>query len=315
MKRIPGGTPVRAALVVLTAVVGLSAAFPLPTRPSTPLPVRQMERLGRGLVAIHPEAGSVFLSWRLFGTDPDGIAFNVYRRSGDAEAVKLNRDPLTRGTCFTDTTADLSKPTAYFVRPIIDGKEQAPSAPFKFPANPPVRAYLSIPLKTLPGHTPNDAAVGDLDGDGEYEIVLKQEMRPRDNSQRGATGETKLEAYKVDGTFLWRINLGRNVREGAHYTPFLVYDLDGDGRAEVACRTADGTVDGTGKALGDPDADHRNAAGYVLEGPEFLTVFEGTTGRALASADYVPARGRVSDWGDDYGNRVDRFLGAVAYLD
>ena len=144
--------------------------------------------------------------------------------------MKLNDKPLTRATCFTDTTADLSKPTAYFVRPVVDGKEQEPNAPFRLPADPPVRGYLSIPLKTLPGHTPNDAAVGDLDGDGEYEIVLKQEQRPRDNSQRGTTGETKLEAYRLDGAFLWRINLGKNVREGAHYTQFLVYDLDGDGR-------------------------------------------------------------------------------------
>jgi rhamnogalacturonan endolyase len=306
---------VRSALLVSIALAGLAAAFPLPTRPTAPLPVRQMEHLGRGLVAIHPEDGKVFLSWRLFGTDPAGIAFNIYRRSAGAAAVKLNDKPLTRATCFTDTTADLSKPTAYFVRPVVDGKEQEPSAPFRLPADPPVRAYLSIPLKTLPGHTPNDAAVGDLDGDGEYEIVLKQEQRPRDNSQRGTTGETKLEAYKLDGAFLWRINLGKNIREGAHYTQFLVYDLDGDGKAEVICKTADGTVDGVGTVIGDPKADHRNPDGYVLDGPEYLTVFEGATGKALATVDYLPPRGKVEDWGDRYGNRVDRFLACVAYLD
>jgi rhamnogalacturonan endolyase len=145
--------------------------------------------------------------------------------------------------------------------------------------------------------------------------VVKQEQRPRDNSRRGATGETKLEAYTLAGDFLWRINLGKNIREGAHYTPFLVYDFDGDGRAEVACKTADGTIDGTGAAIGDPQADHRNADGYVLTGPEFLTVFDGRTGKALATADYAPPRGRVEDWGDKYGNRVDRFLAGVAYLD
>ena len=124
-----------------------------------------------------------------------------------------------------------------------------------------------------------------------------------------------LEAYRLDGTRLWRIDLGRNIREGAHYTQFIVYDLDGDGRAEVACKTADGTVDGTGKVIGDPRADHRNAAGYVLAGPEFLTIFDGRTGAALATTEYFPPRGRVADWGDDYGNRVDRFLACVAYLD
>jgi rhamnogalacturonan endolyase len=157
--------------------------------------------------------------------------------------------------------------------------------------------------------------VGDLDGDGQYEIVVKQEQRPRDNSQKGATGETKLEAYKLDGTFLWRINLGRNIREGAHYTQFLVYDLDGDGTAEMMCKTADGTVDGAGVVIGDKDADHRNKDGYILDGPEFLTVFDGRTGKALATVDYLPPRGRVADWGDNYGNRVDRFLAGVAYLD
>ena len=308
----------RSSFLLIAGLVGLAVAFPFPNRPSTParpLPTRQMERLGRGLVAIHPEGGKVFLSWRLLGTDPDGIAFHVYRRTGEAEPARLTDKPLAKATCFTDTAADLSKPTAYFVRPVLDGKELDPSAAFKLPADPPVRAYLSIPLKTLPGHTPNDAAVGDLDGDGEYEIVVKQEERPRDNSQRGTTGETKLEAYKLDGTFLWRINLGKNIREGAHYTQFLVYDLDGDGKAEVICKTADGTVDGVGTVIGDPTADHRNADGYVLEGPEYLTVFEGSTGKALATVDYLPPRGKVEDWGDKYGNRVDRFLACVAYLD
>jgi rhamnogalacturonan endolyase len=275
---------------------------------------RQMERLGRGVVAIHQGEGKVFIGWRLLGTEPDGIAFNVYRATG-GEATRLNPQPITGATHFVDMTAKLDQDVFYFVRAIMDGREQPPSAAFKLPANAPVRAYLSVPLKTLPGHTPGDASVGDLDGDGEYEIVVKQEMRPRDNSQRGTTGQTKLEAYKFDGSFLWRIDLGKNIREGAHYTQFLVYDFDGDGRAEIACKTADGTVDGTGKVIGDASADHRNADGYVLDGPEFLTIFEGATGKALATVDYVPPRGSVAAWGDSYGNRVDRFLACVAYLD
>ncbi len=252
---------------------------------------------------------------RLLGTDPDDIAFNLYRVRGEEPPVKLNKEYIIKSTHYIDNNADWSKPVAYFVRPVRNGEEGEASASFRLPADAPARPYLSIPLRTLPGHTPNDASVGDLDGDGEYEIVLKQEMRPRDNSQRGTTGATKLEAYKLDGTFLWRINLGQNIREGAHYTQFLVYDFDGDGKAEVMCKTADGTVDGTGKVIGDANADYRNADGYVLQGPEYLTVFEGATGRALATVDYVPPRGKVSDWGDTYGNRVDRFLACVAYLD
>jgi len=291
---------------------------------------RQMERLGRGTVAVRHDATTVYIGWRLLGTDPDEIAFNVYRATDGGPPVKLNARPIADSMNFVDRSAVIEKTHGYFVEPAGDGgrargegkdrpqdstRTRAPSPLATVAANAPPRPYLSIPLKTLPGHTPNDVSVGDLDGDGEYEIVLKQEMQPRDNSQRGTTGETKLEAYRLDGTLLWRINLGKNIREGAHYTPFLAYDLDGDGKAEIVCRTADGTVDGAGKILGDPQADHRNAAGYVLSGPEYLTVFEGATGKALATVDYLPSRGRVADWGDDYGNRVDRFLACVAYVD
>jgi rhamnogalacturonan endolyase len=275
---------------------------------------RQRERLGRGVVAVRQPDGSVFVGWRLLGTDPDETAFNVYRTTGDNAPVRLNVTSLS-ATHFVDTSPSADQPVSYFVRPVIDGPEQESSQPFVLAANTPPGPYLSIPLQTPAGCTPNDASVGDLDGDGEYEIVLKQEMRPRDNSRAGETGQTKLEAYRLDGTLLWRIDLGRNMREGAHYTPFIVYDLDGDGRAEVACKTADGTVDGSGETIGDMDVNHRNDRGYILMGPEFLTVFEGLTGAALATVDYVPPRGNVAAWGDDYGNRVDRFLACVAYLD
>ena len=188
-----------------------------------------------------------------------------------------------------------------------------------------VQAYISIPLQTPEDCTPNDASVGDLDGDGEYEIVLHQSPRGHDNSQSGTTGEPIFEAYKLDGTFMWRINLGKNIREGAHYTQFMVYDLDGDGKAEFACKTADGTIDGKGQVIGDANADYRNSRGYILEGLEFLTIFDGLTGAALVTTDYIPPRHsetlnptpqQIKDiWGDDYGNRVDRFLACIAYLD
>ena len=276
---------------------------------------RQMEALGRGVVAIPEDGGKVFVGWRLLGTDPDDIAFNVYRSTGGRAPVKLNPEPLKNATNFIDSGANSKEALAYFVRPVGDGREWEASAPFRLRAGSPARPYISVALQTLPGHTPNDASVGDLDGDGEYEIVLKQEMKGRDNSQAGMTGETKLEAYALDGRLLWRINLGKNIREGAHYTQFVVYDLDCDGKAEVVCKTADGTVDGQGTPIGDAAADHRNGSGFILEGPEFLTVFEGATGKALATTGYIPPRGRAADWGDDRGNRVDRFLAAVAYLD
>jgi len=294
-----------AMLICLAAPAGAPAAAP----------PRQMELLGRGVVVVVRDSGGALVSWRFLGTDPSDIAFNVYRASGDKPPVKLNSSPLTGATCFEDAGFDLSRGASWFVRPVVGGVEQPASAAFSLPAGAAPRPFISIPLRTPEGYQPNDASVGDLDGDGEYEIVLHQARDGRDNSQPGITGQPILQAYRLDGTFLWQIDLGRNIREGAHYTQFLVYDFDGDGRAEVMCKTADGTVDGTGRVIGDAGADHRNARGYVLAGPEYLTVFEGATGRALATVDYLPPRGRVRDWGDDYGNRVDRFLACVAYLD
>ncbi len=200
----------------ITALFSLVVASPRGW-PQTDAPPkkRMMEHLGRGLVAVPEGSGKVFVSWRFLGTDPEGIAFNVYRQTRNGPAAKLNGDPITRATHFVDTSADLSQPLAYFVRPVREGLEGEPSASLALPAGAPVRPYLTIPLKTPEGYTANDAAVGDLDGDGEYEIVVKLEMRPFDNSQRGVCpGTTKLDAYRLDGRFLWRIDLGKNIREG-----------------------------------------------------------------------------------------------------
>jgi len=265
---------------------------------------RQMEKLGRGVVAIEQDDGKVYVGWRMLGTDPDDIAFNVYRNN-----TRVNNQPITESTNLVDS--DGSVDAMYTVHAIINGSEGEPSAPARVWG----QNYISIGLQTPDGCTPNDASVGDLDGDGEYEIVLHQAPRGRDNARSGVTGQPIFEAYKLDGTFMWRINLGKNIREGAHYTQFMVYDLDGDGKAEFACKTADGTVDGKGNAIGDADADYRNSRGYILEGPEFLTIFDGQTGAEIVTTDYIPPRGNVSDWGDDYGNRVDRFLACIAYLD
>ncbi len=306
--------------------------------------LRQMENLSRGVVAVNQGDGKIFVGWRMFGTDADNIAFNLYRAAGGGKAVKLNEKPIADVTNFVDEKADLTKSNAYFVRPVLNKKEQEASAKFILPANSTARQYLSIPLQTPENYTPNDASVGDLDGDGEYEIVLHQAGRGRDNSQAGMTDAPILQAYKMNGTLLWTINLGKNIREGAHYTQFIVYDLDGDGKAEIACKTADGTVDGKGKIIGDAKADwrapegtfvdvkkpdggdtHQNITGKILSGPEFLTIFDGQTGAELATTKYIPARHPTKEnptgeelnaiWGDGYGNRADRFLAGVAYLD
>ena len=219
--------------------------------------------------------------------------------------------PLTGATSYTDAGAAAG--STYTVRPVVGGVEQAALGPARALAT----SFLDVPISVPSGgYTANDASVGDLDGDGDYEIVLKWDpANSRDNSQAGATGNVYVDAYDLAGTRLWRIDLGRNIRAGAHYTQFMVYDLDGDGRSEVAMKTADGTRSGTGQVVGDAGADHRNADGYILTGPEYLTVFDGRSGGVLATAGYIPARGNVSAWGDSYGNRVDRFLATVAYLD
>jgi rhamnogalacturonan endolyase len=310
-------SPVLALVLALTAC----AAPPHAASRSNTEIGRQMERLSRGLVAVPEGRNRVFVSWRLLGTDPDGVAFNLYRIVGNAAPVRVNRTPLTDATSVTDSIY-VSAPVAYVVRAIVNGSELAPSERYSVRRETP---YLSLRLRTPEGYTPNDGSVGDLDGDGEYELVVHQVGRGRDNSQKGVTTNPILEAYRLDGTFLWRIDLGKNIREGAHYTQFIVYDLDGDGRAEVACKTADGTVDGTGKVIGDANADYRNADGYVLAGPEYLTIFDGRTGAALVTTDFIPPRHPATrtpttdqlkeSWGDGYGNRVDRFLAGVAYLD
>ena len=299
-----------------------------------------MENLGRGIVAVRTTDAKVFVSWRQLGTDPADLSFNLYRSTNGSTPVALNAAPITGGTNWTDTTADLTASNAYSVGPILNGMEQPASAAFTLPANSAIQPYLRVPLQRPAAgagytYSPNDSSVGDVDGDGEYEIIVKWDpSNAQDNSNAGVTGNVYIDGYKLDGTFLWRIDLGQNIRAGAHYTQFLVYDFDGDGRAELVCKTAPGTKDGTGafiaqpgKFIGTPSApidhgaDYRNAGGYILTGPEFFTIFNAQTGAELATTNYVvsrnndPASGDVTAWGDNYGNRVDRFLAGVAYLD
>jgi rhamnogalacturonan endolyase len=272
-----------------------------------------MENLARGLVAVKTTNG-VFLSWRSLGTDPANTAFNLYR-----DGNLITGQAISAVTNFVDNAG--TNTSQYSLRPVIDGREQTGEQSSVWASQSRV-----IALKRPSGgagpdgvaytYSPGDTSVGDLDGDGDYELVVKWDpSNAKDNSQSGNTGNVYIDAYSLEGQQFWRIDLGRNIRAGAHYTQFQVFDYDGDGRAEVAMKTADGTRDGAGKVIGNADADHRNSAGYILTGPEYLTVFDGLTGKALATADYIPARGTVSSWGDNYGNRVDRFLAGTAYLD
>ncbi|WP_396448179.1 rhamnogalacturonan lyase [Actinomadura sp.] len=291
---------------LLPLAVAAAAAAALPATapvPATAAAARQAEDLDRGLISVRSGNGN-YVGWRLLGTDPAGTTFALYRGSSRIATV-------TDSTNYWDQGAPAD--ASYTVRPIVNGGEGASSEPsLRFGDG-----YLDVPIQR-PGseYSANDASVGDLDGDGRLEIVLKWDpSNSKDNSQSGFTSDVYIDAYRLDGARLWRIDLGRNIRAGQHYTQFQVYDYDGDGRAEVAMKTADGTVDGTGRVIGNAGADYRNSSGYVLSGPEYLTMFDGRTGAAMQTVDYVPPRGNVSSWGDSYGNRVDRFLAGTAYLD
>ena len=340
--------------VRLLLVISAAVAAGSPQREAVVGPA-VMERLDRGVVAVRATEKSVYVGWRLLATDPDDIAFNLYRASGSGKPARLNPEPLTRTTDFVDAAVDAAVANVYTVRAVQRGREMGDTASFTLAANTPVQQYLTVPLHRPPGgglisgklgplmdytYNANDASAADLDGDGTYEIVLKWDpSNSRDTASNGLTGNVLIDAYKLDGTRLWRIDLGHNIRAGAHYTQFIAYDLDGDGRAEVACKTADGTVDGKGKVIGDASKDYRSLVepkdgprvaaatdpryGKILAGPEYFTIFDGLTGAALATTDYIPGREPLDGWGgiggngrnDTTGNRVDRFLAAAAYLD
>ena len=291
------------------------------------------EKLSRGLIGIPTEDGMYF-SWRMTLEDAAGLQFDLYRSSGGGAEVKLNKEPIDRTSDFLDRTVDYTVDNRWTLKATtgevaiwtrLKGEERNP--------------YLSVPVcKPEDGeiagesftYTANDCSVGDLDGDGEYEIILKwfpsNSKRP---PQRGFTGNTYLDAYKMDGTRLWRIDLGPNVRSGAATTNFLVFDFDGDGCAEICCKTGDGTVDGLGHRIGDAQADWRTwdkkspTYGKIVNGPEYLTVFEGRTGKELDSKEYIPTRYPLDGWGgvggncgnDNTGGRSDRFTAGVAFLD
>jgi len=272
------------------------------------------EKLDRGVVAVRQADGSAFVSWRLLKTDPKGAAFDVYRNG-----KKLNGAPLTKGgTWFIDKQPEVG--AMYEVRCKMDeGRHQPSNISHQTSAITPLPSsigYIAVPLqKPDEMHSANDATVADVDGDGQYEIILKWDpWNSHDNSHDGMTGPTLLDCYRLNGERLWRIDLGKNIRSGAHYTPFIVYDLDGDGRAELMVKTADGTRDAKGTVIGDSLADYRNPAGRILTGPEYLSVFNGMTGEVMDTKPYVPERGDVNSWGDNRGNRSERYLAAVGYF-
>lgn len=284
---------------------------------------RQMENLTRGLTVANVGSG-VLVSWRLLGTEAPDTEFNLYR-----DGEKIASIGKTAGTNYLDK--DGKATSKYAVAAVSGGKEGEKVAAEVVFTDSKKEGSVSFPYKVLKldvpasqkmpdgstcNYTPNDMSVGDLDGDGQLDLVLKWDpSNAQDNSKDGYTGSVFVDGMKLDGTRLWRIDLGKNIRAGAHYTQFMVYDLDGDGIAEIVMKTSDGTVDGKGKVIGDASKDYRTSAGRIMSGNEYLTVFKGNTGEEISTIDYWPKRNVTNSWGDTYGNRSERHLAAVAYLD
>lgn len=333
-------------LLALAMVVGTIPIFAAGTAEETEASVtlsagsRQMEYLNRGGFAATNPTGGIYLSWRLLGSEPMDTVFNIYKNGGLLTANLNNTNYIDQSGTAEDN---------YTVAPVIDGAEGAQSEAFmkltgyrdKGFENSPY-AYFDIPVNIPPdgdGYTynntnyskenggPNDASVGDVDGDGEYEVILKWDpSNSKDSASSGVTGIVYIDCYELDGTMLWRIDLGRNIRAGAHYTQFQVFDYDGDGKAEVAMKTAPGSKDGKGNYVSeagnteeirttDNSKSYLGTNGHVTGGPEYLTIFNGETGVAMQTVDYDPPVGTVRDWGDSNYNRSDRYLAATAYLD
>lgn len=278
---------------------------------------RFSEDLNRGLIAVMAD-GYGFISWRWQGYESLDVKYNLYKNG-----EKLNTEPLSV-TNYTDINAKSGD--KYQVAPVTDGTEGELCDEVTILDD----TYFDIPIEKpadneINGETytyvANDASAADLDGDGEIEIVLKWDpSNSKDAASTGFTGECIIDAYKLDGTRLWRINMGKNIRAGAHDTQFMVYDFDGDGAAEMACRTADGTVAGDGTVIGDADADYASLNdGKNLTGPLYLTVFKGSDGSVIDTVEYDPqTTGEgydCTDWGDGYGNRSERYLAGIGSFD
>ena len=312
-------------------------------------PMSQMERLDRGTVVVPTSSTANFISWRLLGTDDKSVTTFDVIRNGETIASDLTK------TNYQDSKG--SATAQYQIVTKVNGEKTETSQAVLPWAKKFLTLKLDQPAKGTEGgtYTPNDMSVGDVDGDGQYELFVKwNPSNAHDNSEDGFTDNVILDCYKLDGTKLWRIDLGPNIRAGAHYTQFMVYDFDGDGRAEMMCKTAPGSKDGMGKYVNQAATDatikgHENDKvyrvtsgshpGHVLSGPEYLTVFSGMTGEALHTTWYLPGRagtgsklpsgkesteggselGKVSTfpsgfWGDNYGGRSERYLAAVAHI-
>lgn len=300
----------------------------------------QVATMTRGVVAMHKPSGGNFISWRLLETDPDGMTFDLQRDGVTIVAgLAVSNYSDSKGTVDSkyQVVAKWGEQTIGTSAEAQTWDSSCKTMAFERPAN------TTLPDGTTCSYYVQEASVADVDNDGEWEIVVKwNNTAAKDNSEDGYTGNCIMDCYHLNPYIgneesperLWRIDLGLNIRTGSHYTQFLFYDFNGDGKAELICKTAPGSKDGQGTYVteaadddniktADNTKDWRTQKGRIMDGPEYLTVFDGQTGRAVHTIWYNPNRGMTTGrssayneaWGDEYGNRGERFLACVAHLD
>lgn len=271
---------------------------------------RVEERLDRGVVAMPQEGGRVYVQWRLLKDDPEDVAFNVYRATGRGRGAQINDEPISRTTDFMDENPHPTLDNRYWVRPVVGGRELEPSEQAYIDAEPEVQPYLSVKLND-PETTFQKVGLADLNGDGKYDFVIKtpnSNIDPWHAYWRPSETTYRLEAYLSDGAFLWSKDLGWNIEAGIWYSPYIVFDFDGDGRAEVAVKTAPTDVD-----YRDTEPDGQYPAGRVREGAEYLSILDGMTGEEKARVDWPDRDGFGG--GDAGYNYASRNQMGIAYLD
>jgi len=275
------------------------------------------ENIGRGVIALPLEVGKkvysgegtfeadkrkVYIGWRLLASDPDNVRFNVYRQAGNGAATKLNDSPVSGSTNFVDADLPEGEKFSYWVTPIVDGKEGKASPPYPVVCNAQSKPYKSI--KLTEDYTIEKIAFADLDGDGEMDFVTKYpggNVDPWYLYWKPSPGTYKLQAYKNSGEQLWTYDMGWAIEQGTWYSPYLVYDFNGDGRAEVVVKSG--------------ESDPRNAEGKVLTGPEYVSVLDGMTGKTIAKADWIPREPFFEVNTEHAYNYASRNQISVAYLD
>lgn len=295
----------------LISCAALAAALFVSTAPAA----HAVENLDRGMIAIRTGETSVYLGWRLLASDPATRVFNVYRSTNGGAPVKLNETPMADGTNFVDPSAPLNQANAWSIRAVALPRGGAPEegdvvGRVELPANSPTQSYISIKLHDA-NTTFQKISFADLNGDGKLDYIIKQPNAGLDPGTTGFSPDTyKIEAYLNDGTFLWSKDLGWNMNLGIWWTPYIVWDFDGDGKAEVALKTAPFAATRE-ESLSEKDGPAR---GFVVKGDEYCSILDGMTGKEITKVNWVE-RGDQRDWGDDEGNRVNRNQIGLAYLD